>query len=66
MSKYHDGDSAATQKLHNQKTQPRLACACPGCHLPRLQRLEELNADLAREVDRLRQVIKLEQEVAAA
>ncbi len=29
--------------------------ACPGCHLPRLRRMEEFNAQLARANDALRQ-----------
>jgi hypothetical protein len=31
-----------------------MPCHCAGCHLPRLQRFEAFNAELAHENDRLR------------
>jgi hypothetical protein len=46
-SNYQSGPPAAPQS-------PRVQCGCPGCHLPRLQRLEEFNAQLARANDALR------------
>jgi hypothetical protein len=42
------------QSSHVTLSDPGNRCACPGCHLPRLQRLEEFNAQLARSNDALR------------
>ncbi len=64
MKHYHSGENAATQKLRNQG-EAELSCTCPGCYMPRLRRFEELNAQLAREVDRLRQANMSDLEVAA-
>jgi hypothetical protein len=46
---------AAIQTLQFPRPAPAVECACPGCHLPRLERLEELNLQLAQANDALRQ-----------